>query len=158
LLDHLAGKASLDQTIQKTAHDNLWIIPGGTRFRQGPELLMAQGTKVMMEELKGRFDAVIIDTPPLGAGVDAFVLATAANNLVVVLRAGESDRKLAEAKLDLVDRLPVRVLGTVLNATNGGREYQYYAYIDGYATQYDEEGAPALAGSVPGYSLTTKPR
>jgi hypothetical protein len=47
----------------------------------------------------GRFDVIIIDTPPLGAGIDPFVLATATGSLALIMRAGETDRQLAEAKL-----------------------------------------------------------
>jgi capsular exopolysaccharide synthesis family protein len=148
LLDHLAGKAALESVVQKTSHDNLWMIPGGTRFRHGPELLMTQAAKPMLAELKSNFDAVIIDSPPLGAGVDAFVLSSAVNNLLLVLRSGKSDRKLAEAKLDLMDRLPVRVLGAVLNGVNGAREYEHYKYIDGYVAGPEEEDTPYITAGT----------
>ncbi len=156
LLDHLAGQAPLGDVVQKTQHTNLWIIPRGTRYRQGPELLMTAASVPMLEELKSRFDAIIIDTPPLSAGVDAFVLGTSVNNMVLVLRADRSDRKLAEAKLDLVDRLPVRVIGAVLNGVNGAPAYQYYKYIDGYSDEVEDE-TPFIAAPA-GRALTTKPR
>jgi Mrp family chromosome partitioning ATPase len=70
--------------------------------------------------LRGRFEVIIIDTPPLGAGIDPFVLGTATGNLALVLRAGETDRQLAEAKLQVLDRLPIRMLGAILNDVRVG--------------------------------------
>jgi Mrp family chromosome partitioning ATPase len=47
--------------------------------------------------------------------VDQRVLGTASGSLVVVLRWGVTDRELTEAKLDALDRVPIRSLGAVLN-------------------------------------------
>ena len=86
---------------------------------------------------------IIVDSPPLGAGIDPFVLSTATGNLMLVLRSGASDRQMAEAKLRLMDRLPVRILGAVLNDVSTDGVYKYYSYIYGYTA--DEEVAPQLA-------------
>jgi Mrp family chromosome partitioning ATPase len=51
--------------------------------------------------------------------------------MLLVLRAGQTDRNLAAAKIELVNRLPIRVLGTVLNAISAGDGSRYYAYDDG---------------------------
>ena len=61
--------------------------------------------------------------------------------MALVLRAGITDRKMAEAKLEIVDTLPVRVMGTILNGIKLTGVYQYYSYYQEYAAQ-DE---PAVA-------------
>ena len=67
--------------------------------------------------------------------------------MMLVLRAGETDRQMAEAKLRLLDRLPVRILGAVLNDIRANDSaYKYYHYVYGYTA--DEEGAPQLAGGA----------
>ncbi len=48
-----------------------------------------------------------------------------------------TDRKLAAAKLDVLDRLPIRVLGAVINAVPDGGAYRYYA------ADYDYKDEPA---------------
>ncbi|HEY6852765.1 MAG TPA: hypothetical protein VI139_00855, partial [Gemmatimonadales bacterium] len=61
----------------------------------------------------------------------------------LVLRTGVSDRELAEAKLDVLHRLPVRVLGAVINDVRPQGIYRYYQYyLDGYEVT-DEHGAAA---------------
>jgi Mrp family chromosome partitioning ATPase len=103
-----------------------------------------------MADLKTRYQVVIIDSPPLSAGIDPFVLSAATGNMMVVLRAGETDRTLAEEKLKLMDRLPVRILGAVLNSISADGSYRYYRYVYGYTTDDENEAAarlPAGAGS-----------
>jgi succinoglycan biosynthesis transport protein ExoP len=128
LLDYVAGQAGLDAVLRRSTHEKVALIPRGTPQPNGPALLMSPTLTAFLAELQQRFDAVIVDTPPLGAAVDPFVLGSATGNLLLVLRAGQTDRKLAEAKLELVNRLPIRVVGTVLNAMSAGDGSQYYAY------------------------------
>ena len=76
---------------------------------------------------------IVVDSPPLGAGVDALLVASLAGSLLMVLRLGRTDRELAEAKLELLRAQPIRVLGAVLNDVREGSEYHAYSYyLDGY--------------------------
>ena len=63
--------------------------------------------------------------------------------MLLVLRTGQTDRKLAQAKLTTLDRLPVRLIGAVLNDIQAEGMYKYYAYLDGYGT-LDEDEEPRL--------------
>lgn len=145
LLDHLSGEADHAAILRPSTHPNLMVIPCGARRRQGPELLGSSRMQDLISVLKGRFDAVVVDTPPLGAGIDPFVLATATGNLALVLRAGETDRQLAEAKLQVLDRLPIRLLGAILNDVRVGEgAYKYYAYNYGYLAGDEEESTAHL--------------
>jgi succinoglycan biosynthesis transport protein ExoP len=61
--------------------------------------------------------------------------------MLLVLRTGFSDRQLAEAKIDVLERLPIRVLGAVLNDVRLGGEYRYYSYYMAGYEAGDEESA-----------------
>jgi tyrosine-protein kinase Etk/Wzc len=141
LLDYLQGDASLEQIVRPSNQPGLWVIPCGTRRQHGPELLGSGAMQRLLEQLQQRFNAVLVDSPPLGAGVDPFVLGAATGNLLLVVRSGETDRHLAEAKLGLVDRLPIRVVGAVLNDVRATGAYRYYNYLYGYTSE--EEDQPA---------------
>jgi capsular exopolysaccharide synthesis family protein len=147
LLDYLQGEARLEEIIRPSNQPGLWIIPCGTRRQHGPELLGSSAMQKLLEDLRMRYNAVILDSPPLAAGVDSFVLGSATGNLMLVLRAGETDRHLAEAKLSLVDRLPIRVLGAVLNDVRTKDDaYRYYSYAYGYSAEEEQEPAFLPAG------------
>jgi polysaccharide biosynthesis transport protein len=147
LLDYLAGQAGLDAVLRRSAHERVALIPRGTPQPNGPALLMSPTLAAFLAELQQRFDAVIVDTPPLGAAVDPFVLGTATGNMVLVLRAGATDRHLAGAKLKLLNRLPVRVLGTIVNDMGRGDGAQYYAYAYG-DTRGGESAMPEIEREV----------
>jgi polysaccharide biosynthesis transport protein len=139
LLDLLGGDAPFEAVLRSTTHERLTLIPCGTRRHRGPELLHSQAMSQFIAELRRRYDVVVVDSPPLGAGVDPFVLAAATQNMLIVLRTGATDRKMAESKLKLLDRLPVRMLGAVLNDIRAQGEYKYYSYLYGYTTSEDDD-------------------
>jgi Mrp family chromosome partitioning ATPase len=127
----------------------MMLIPCGTRRSHGPELLGSGRMQDLVAVLRSRFDVIIIDTPPLGAGIDPFVLATATGSLALIMRAGETDRQLAEAKLQVLDRLPVRLLGAILNDVRVGEgAYKYYSYSYGYLSGKEESQPELPAGSA----------
>jgi capsular exopolysaccharide synthesis family protein len=148
LTDVLHGDVTPEHAIQTTPYPALSFVGCGTRTPDGPELLGSEAMATFIASVRQSFSAIIVDSPPLGAGVDAYALGAVTGNVLLVLRVGTSDREVAEAKLDLFDRLPVRILGTVLNDVPGHSPYaQYSYYMEGYA--YEAEGEPehqALSG------------
>jgi succinoglycan biosynthesis transport protein ExoP len=149
LLDYLMKSATLEQVLRPTSKRNLTVLPCGTRRQHGPELLGSALMNELMATLKTRYNVIIVDSPPLGAGIDPFVLGTATGNMVLVLRSGETNREMAEAKLKVLDRLPIRVLGAVLNDIRAGGVYQYYGYVYGYVADEDKpEQLPAGSGDA----------
>jgi polysaccharide biosynthesis transport protein len=137
LLDYLTGNAAHEDIVRPTSQSGLWVVPCGIRRHHGPELLGSAAMSGLMAWFKSRFNVVIVDSPPLGAGIDPFVLGTMTGHLIVVFRAGETDWQMAQAKLPLLERLPVRMLGAVLNEVDASGVYRYYNYIYGYTS--DEE-------------------
>jgi capsular exopolysaccharide synthesis family protein len=148
LIDYLTGLVPLESVLRETGVDNLTLVPCGTRRHRGPELLQSPMLPTFLDEMRTRYDVVIVDTPPLAAGIDPFVLASATGNMILVFRAGETDRRLAHARIGLLNRLPVNVVGAVLNDIKAEGSYKYYSYLYGYSLDEDEGGTPALAGSV----------
>ena len=133
LTDFLAGDVSRALALQKTSHPSLDFIASGTRRRDAPELLGSAAMVDLVTSLRSTYDVIVLDSAPLGAGVDALALAKLAGNLLMVLRLGRTDRELAEAKLEILRRLPLRLLGAVLNDVRDESEYLAYAYyMDGY--------------------------
>jgi len=145
LTDFLSGNATTEEIVQATSYDSLDVIACGTRMQAGPELLGSSAMVNLIRDLRGSYDVILIDSPPLGAGVDPFLLSTLTGNALMVLRTGRTDREFASAKLELLDRLPVRLLGAVLNDVPATGAYRYYSYVSDYASEGEEleaDGAP----------------
>ncbi len=156
LTEYLEGRAPIDEVIHHSAKWSLDFVPSGTPRMSSGELLTSRRLGQLVAHVKSKYEVIIIDTPPLRAGVDALALSTLAGNLLFVLRTGATDRMLAESKLDLLDRLPVRVLGAVLNDIRGQQGvYRHYAYdsyyqLTGSNTAKRPDGSPAL--SIPSFT------
>jgi capsular exopolysaccharide synthesis family protein len=146
LVEHLAGEAALNEVIRPTSHQFLSLIPCGMRTQQAPELLASERMERLVRDLGRQYDAIIVDSAPLGAGIDAFALGSATKNLVLVLRTGETDRRLAQAKLTVLDRMPIRIVGAVLNDIGDNPQFRYYAYVEGYGALDRAEPSEALIG------------
>ncbi len=143
LVEYLSNGVAVEAVVKATSSENLFLLPRGTRAPRAPELLVSDKMGALIQLARQRFDVVIIDSPPFIAGVDAYALGAAAGNILVVLRQGVSDRKLAAAKFAVVDRLPIRFLGAVINGVPGGGMYRYYG------TDYSQGGGPRdPAGSL----------
>ena len=152
LTDFLAGDVARAPVLQTTSHPCLDFIASGTRRRDAPELLGSGAMADLVTSLRSTYDVIVLDTAPLGAGVDALALAKLAGNLLMVLRLGRTDRELAEAKLEILRRLPLRLLGAVLNDVRDESEYRAYAYyMDGYGLTNEPLFRP-LAGGKQGAS------
>ena len=126
LVEYLGNGAGVEAVVKATSSENLFLLPRGTRGGRAPELLVSEKMSVLLQALRQKFDVVIIDSPPLIAGVDAYALGAVSGSILIVLRPGKSDRKLAAAKLGVLDRLPIRVLGAVINGVRSGGMYRYY--------------------------------
>ncbi|HEY6807556.1 MAG TPA: GNVR domain-containing protein [Gemmatimonadales bacterium] len=149
LSEYLRGGVPLEAVVRHTAYPLLDIIPCGTRVHDAPELLGGRHCVQLLEALRARYQVIICDSPPLSAGVDPYVLSTLTGNVVLVLRTGVSHREVAEAKLEMLRRMPVRILGAILNDVPAGAAYRYYSYyLPGYEA-VDEGDSADVRGAAP---------
>jgi len=144
--DFLRGEVPIEAIVQTTPYPSFSLIGCGTRAYNAPELLGSQTMSQLLTTLRPSYDVILVDSPPLSAGVDPLILGTLTGHLVVVLRTGFSHRDVASAKLEVLQRLPVRLLGAILNAVPAGEAYRYYSYyLPGYEA-VDEEAEQASGG------------
>ena len=140
LTDFLAGRAPLEDVTQATMCPNLHVIGAGTRFRDSPELLASADMVALLARLRATYRVILVDSPPLGAGVDPYTLSTVTGSVLLVLRTGSTNLDLTQTKLAMMDHLPVRQLGVVLNDVDPAGVYRYYSYLSGYGPTDEGEG------------------
>jgi len=146
LSDLLRGETPLDAIVQATPYPSLSLIACGTRAYNAPEMLASPAMSQLVNGMRSGYDVILVDSPPLGAGVDPLILGTLTGTLVLVLRTGYSHRDVATAKLEMLQRLPVRLLGAIMNDVPAGGAYRSYSYyLPGYEAMDEERGS----GRVP---------
>ena len=146
LTDYLSRRAHEGQVVKHASLGAIDIVPSGTRRAIGPELLHSARMSEFFADLKSQYEVVLVDSPPMAAGVDPLVLANMTGSMLLVLRTGATHREQMDAQLDAVSRLPIRVLGAVLNdvPVKGAYGYYYSAYgaytaLPGYESEDEEE-------------------
>jgi protein-tyrosine kinase len=86
----------------------------------------------VLDSLRGRFDRILIDMPPVGPLADVQVMAPIADGVLMVVRAGITPKPAIERALAGLDM--GKVLGLVLNAAGDPGPDAYpdgYGYIGG---------------------------
>ena len=112
LVDVLLGGLPLDEAIIPIPGHHLSLLPAGEEGTRSTELLASSMMQRAIEDLRSRFDRIIVDTPPV-ALADTHILARIADGVIVVVRAGVTPRPALERALAAIDR--ERLLGLVLN-------------------------------------------
>lgn len=136
-LTHLVlGHNTLHEVVQPTSVDGLFLLPSGALPPNPQELLGGARMQRTLDELAARYDLVVLDTPPLLATADAAVLAARVDGVLMVVRAGVTERQPARDVADQLRSVDAHVLGVVLNdADDKLRRYGgYYAYSYGAAS------------------------
>ena len=94
---------------------NLYLMSCGSSSENCQALTSSDRMRFRMTELRNSFDYVLIDTAAMSVGNDAVVLGTAADGVVLVLKANSSRRESAKRALQELQSAKARVLGAVLN-------------------------------------------
>ena len=150
LVHCLTGGEPLEQLIQPTGVNGLFLLPSGTIPPNPSELLASDRMRELLEVAQRRFDLVIVDTPPLLAVTDAAVLGSMVDGVVLCLHAGRVQRGEAVASSDRLRVSGARVLGTVLNryvAGKGGDDKHYYYYYQYHTYGESDERSGSASGA-----------
>jgi succinoglycan biosynthesis transport protein ExoP len=138
----LTGSATLQQTIQPSSILlNLSILPAGTPPPNPAELLASTNMRDVLEELRGQYDHIVVDTPPTLSVTDAVVLSPRADAIVLVIRSGQTTKQALRRSRDILTQVNAKVSGVLLNAVDLSSPdyYYYYEYQSKYSRYYRDE-------------------
>ena len=151
MVELLTGTSDLAAAIQPTEHPGLSVVTAGANDERTPELLAGPRLVDVIAAFRSRFDVILIDSPPLVAGVDALVLGAATTDLLLVLRSGSTDIELARTKLEAAIAHPIRVLGAVLNDVRSDGQFRNYTYdLSAYGSAALVSGGPVVRSRILG--------
>ena len=126
LTSFLSGNAELSDVICDTSIDNLMIIPAGQVPPNPTSLIQNDNFKAMVETVRGLYDYVIIDTPPLGLVIDAAILAHHSDASLLVVKAGADKRRIVTKLKEQLEQSGSVFLGVILN--------KYDIHLDKYGS------------------------
>ena len=135
----LLQEADLDQAIQTCAVAGLHLLPCGPRPTNPAELLSSQRYRELLDQIRTRYDFVLIDTPPLLAVSDPAVVSTQVGGVILVTRLTKTARPAAERAKEILSAMGANLLGVVVNDSEADRSSYNYGYNYQYAEDYSEE-------------------
>ena len=128
LADALAGDSySLSQVVHRLEGFNVSIVPAGEVQSRPYELLSSRRLQTLIEEARGLYDYVLVDTPPVAPLADCRLLSRWVDGFIFVVAAHKTPRKLLAEALRVFE--PGKLLGVVFNGDDQPLSpyYGYYA-------------------------------
>jgi capsular exopolysaccharide synthesis family protein len=148
IVDYLIGNKNLLDVTQSTDIPYLDVITSGPIPPNPSELIMGETMKEFMEELKKKYDYIILDTPPVGLVTDAVELSMFADVTLYIMRQNFTKKEMVTMLNNRVKREELVNVSIVLNGFENKAKYGYgYSYGYGYgygaySNGYHEEEKP----------------
>jgi len=144
------AEMSLDEAIVHDVSPGLDVLPVGLSCKNPTQVINNPKFLAMLDELRGRYDRIFIDTPPIGAVSDALHLLPKVDGVLYVVRYNAVNLRNATSCLARLREAQAPLLGVVLNAMS---LQMASAYTDTYDSSYrkyyvDEPRGQTGAGSA----------
>ena len=139
LTSYLSGNAELSDVICDTTVDNLMVIPAGQVPPNPTSLIQNDNYDKMIETVRGLYDYVIIDTPPLGRVVDAAIIAHSSDASLLVTKPGVDKRRTITKLREQLEQSGSVFLGVILNRFDFKADKYGYGYGYGYGKYGKDE-------------------
>ncbi|AQQ66311.1 hypothetical protein Mag101_00580 [Microbulbifer agarilyticus] len=137
LADILSGRFTVNECVVKDERSGIDIIPAGIRPEDPQRLLGSSQFQKLIKELRGKYDRIIIDTPPVQAVSDVLVISKIVCSVLYVVRAEDTRIGVIRAGISRLLNLGVKPEGVILNSVvmkrRGAYSDQYYGHYPDYA-------------------------
>ncbi len=138
LSNYLTGSATLEEILRPASVPSLSVITGGTHPPSPGVLMNSQGFKDLLEQLRQRFNHIIIDTPPILAFSEGLIISVLTDGVLLVTRYNCTHKTAGRLAHQRLSQVRAPLLGAVLNCVDshgqayGGYNYKYYSkYYEG---------------------------
>ena len=152
LTNYLLGEAELDEVVQTTKLETMDFLPSGKLLSSSMGILNSEKMKSFIKEMKGRYDYVLFDSPPIMGVSDASILTSEVDMALLVVQYRKYPQAMTIRAKQMVEKVGQNLLGVVLNNINISQD-SYYYYYSGYYYDYyagsEEAGKPEDGNGEP---------
>ncbi|WP_375485164.1 polysaccharide biosynthesis tyrosine autokinase, partial [uncultured Jatrophihabitans sp.] len=128
LTDVAAGTHRLDEALIPWHRQQITVLPAGTTPPDPAQFLGSKAMTGLLDELRQRFDLVIIDAPPLLPVSDAAVLGAVSDGVILVARYRHVKRDQFATAIESLAVVNAKLLGTVLTRVPARHKRSYYGH------------------------------
>ncbi len=140
---YLSNNATFEEVIAPTEIDNLWFAPSGPVPPNPAELIGSPKMAEFIARARNEFDAVIIDTPPVGIVTDALLLSQLSNVTLFVVRQRYTTRGSVQLLDEIYRKGEMSNVAILVNDISASGYYGYglrYGYSLGYGNRHYDPG------------------
>lgn len=132
--DVMIGELGIDDVMATPGLDNLHFVTAGTMYSNPSELIESKLLSEFVEQVRGNYDIVIIDTAPVLSTADLSVIGPLVDGVLLVYRVGSISKELLQRATVELSRVKSNLIGVVLNGMREGetpdfqdfRAFKYY--------------------------------
>jgi succinoglycan biosynthesis transport protein ExoP len=150
LTNYLTTELMLEDVILQTPVDNLYFMPSGILPADAAGILNSRRMSELIQDVKQRFDLVLVDSPPILGVSDASVLASEVDLTMIVVQHRKLPRNMLMRVKQAVENVGGHVIGVVLNNVDVRSDSQYQYYTSYYTYYAPAESQPIPSGSQSG--------
>ncbi|HEX8091008.1 MAG TPA: CpsD/CapB family tyrosine-protein kinase, partial [Blastocatellia bacterium] len=134
LSTYLSSDVKIESVVHSALIPKLDLLPCGPIPPNPSELISSEKMKSLLQIMSGRYDHILIDSPPLMNVSDSVILSSMVDGVILVVHGGKSPRSIAQrARQELVN-VGAKIFGVVLNNVDLRREgYERYYYSRYYS-------------------------
>ncbi len=149
LTNYLTTDMMLEDVILQSPVDNLYFMPSGILPSDAAGILNSRRMSELIQDVKQRFDLVLVDSPPILGVSDASVLASEVDLTMIVVQHRKLPRNMLARVKQAVENVGGHVIGVVLNNVDirSDSQYQYYTSYYTYYAPSEAQAGPAIAPS-----------
>lgn len=114
LSSYLCEGATSTEILRKGGQ-GLYVVPGGENFYSSPDLLGGQRMVELLEQLKGEYDLILLDSPSALTYADARLLAARTDGVILVAKYAKTARERLRKTKQLMEQAGATLLGIVMN-------------------------------------------
>ncbi|UJF17130.1 polysaccharide biosynthesis tyrosine autokinase [Vibrio sp. SS-MA-C1-2] len=115
LVNYLFTETDLEDCLHKDAHSGVVVMPAGMIAPNPQELLASDEFANLLEELKGMFDRIIIDTSPMIPVSDAFIVGKIVGSMLLVVKSNSTKTSLIKSTIAKMMNQDVNIEGVIVN-------------------------------------------
>lgn len=132
LSEFLCGEAVMNEIVYRTDDRYMDMIFTGAVAPNPSELVSSKLFTLLLEEMRKRYDYIIVDTPPVNPVIDGALIAKKCDGTVLVIENGVTERAQALHAKRQLEYGGIKLLGAVLNRVGGEKKGYGYGYSYGY--------------------------
>lgn len=138
-------------SVASTEYENLSVLTAGKIPPNPTELLASDRMDKLLEFVRGQYDCVFIDTPPINLVTDATVFAEKSTGYIVIVKTETTAIHELKTAVSNIQKIGGNILGFVMNDTNSKKK-KYYYYTKKYGYNNYNYGGYSNYYNYSGYS------